>query len=104
MFLKLRRGKGSGAAEAKICQLTAVVERLSSTLIDSGMVKFIIDSGTTILSTIDSIVDALGAIPTILGVITSALAFKNVGKQSKYASLRIVTFHSCVKNCVGQKR
>lgn len=52
--------------EAKTNQFKASFEALSNTLINSNFVKFVLDSGTSILNLITKITDALGSIPTLL--------------------------------------
>ena len=55
------------------------MEHLSSTVVDSDLVKFFVDLGTTGVKAIDGIVNALGSLGTIgLGAGIFA-GFKNIG-------------------------
>lgn len=71
--------------EAKTKQLQAAWEQLSATLIDSDLPKFLIDTGTNVLSVLTSITDTFGAFPTLITGIAGALsATKNVGKGKMF--------------------
>lgn len=69
----------SESIEAHINTFKASWESLSQTIVDSKSIKSIVDLGTTILNTLDSIIEKFGTIPTLLGGITAVGAFKNVG-------------------------
>jgi len=62
------------SVEAKTNQFRAAFEGLSNELINSEFVKFIIDSGTTILDFLTKIVDKIGSIPVLLGTVSGSLA------------------------------
>jgi len=51
--------------EAKLGQLTAAFQSLSSTVIDSDLIKFFVDLGTTGTNSINNIIKALGDLGTI---------------------------------------
>lgn len=70
---------------AHINQFKAAFQELSSDLFDSDELKFFIDSGTTILSTLTQIVDTVGTLPTLLGVVAGAMSFKDFGREKKYS-------------------
>ncbi len=69
--------KWMDSAEAKIQKFKAQFESLSVSTFDTKDIKFLIDSGTTLLSIVEKIVDTLGTIPTIAGAITGILALKS---------------------------
>lgn len=50
---------------------------LANTVISSDFLKGAVDSATTLLSLLDSIVGKLGTIPTIIGAIAAAMSIKN---------------------------
>ena len=63
----------------KVSQFNSAVEQLSSTVVDSDLVKFFVDLGTTGVKAIDGLVNALTPLGTI-GLGAGLLAgFKNVG-------------------------
>lgn len=81
--------------EGKLAKFQNKLQQLESTFISNEAVKFIIDSGTTILSVVDSIIERLGGVPTSIGLIAGALsALKNVGKPNcatQYADGNIIS-------------
>ena len=65
------------------------MEHLSSTVVDSDLVKFFVDLGTTGVKAIDGLVSALTPLGTIglgAGLIAS---FKNAGREKCYPSYHI---------------
>lgn len=62
----------------KVAQFEAAFETLSATFIDSDLVKFVVDSGTTILDIITGLIDALGSLNTVAILASAALSFGNV--------------------------
>ncbi|WP_285945912.1 phage tail tape measure protein [Thomasclavelia cocleata] len=52
--------------EAKIQQFEAAFQSLSSTILDSGLLKWFVDFGTGTVKVLDTIVDKLGSLGTIL--------------------------------------
>ena len=65
------------------------MEHLSSTVVDSDLVKFFVDLGTTGVKAIDGLVNALTPLGTIglgAGLIAS---FKNAGREKCYPSYHI---------------
>ena len=63
------------------------MEHLSSTVVDSDLVKFFVDLGTTGVKAIDGLVSALTPLGTI-GLGAGLLAgFKNVGQAKMWACL-----------------
>ena len=57
----------------KIAQFQAAFEALSAAIIDSGLVKGIVDSGTAILNILTAIIDKLGALPSLLSTISATV-------------------------------
>ena len=73
----------------KISQFNSAIEQLSSTVVDSDLVKFFVDIGTTGVKAIDGLIESIGTLGTI-GLGASIFAgFKNVGKR------RSTMFHNC---------
>ena len=82
--------------DGKLQGLKTSFESLSNTVINSDLIKSLIDSGTTFLNILEKIIDKLrdsiGTIPTLLGSIATASAFKNVGgliNTPPYAPLQL---------------
>ena len=64
----------------KISQFNSAVEQLSSTVVDSDLVKFFVDLGTTGVKAIDGLIEKLGGLGTI-GLAGGLFAgIKNVGE------------------------
>lgn len=57
----------------RIAQFQAAFERLSSSIVQSDLVKDIVSTGTSILEILDKIINALGAMPSLISTITSAV-------------------------------
>lgn len=57
----------------RIAQFQAAFERLSSSIVQSELVKDIVSTGTSILEILDKIINALGAMPSLISTITSAV-------------------------------
>ena len=62
------------------------MEQLSSTVVDSDLVKFFVDLGTTGVKAIDGLVSAL----TPLGTIGLFAGIKNIGKTYKCTDFKII--------------
>ena len=65
--------------EAKTQQFEAAFQSLSNTILDSDLVKFFVDLGTTGVKAIDGLVNALGGLGTIGLLGGAGLGIKNVG-------------------------
>lgn len=63
----------------KLANLESNFQSLSQTIVNSDLIKFIVDSGTKILDTIDNIINSIGTIPTLLSSIAAVGVFKNAG-------------------------
>ena len=67
----------------KVSQFNSAVEQLSSTVVDSDLVKFFVDLGTTGVKAIDGIVNALTPLGTAAAIGGGILGGKNLGKVYK---------------------
>lgn len=67
--------------QGKLSILKASFEELSNTLIDSGFVKYIVDSGTDIAEATTGIANNLGTFPTLLAAITGIVSARNITKN-----------------------
>ena len=88
----------SRSIEAHINTFKASWESLSQTVMDSDFLKGIVDLGTTIISTLDSIIDKFGTIPTLLTSIATVGAFKNVGGTNKTRPFLYSHNFICIEN------
>jgi TP901 family phage tail tape measure protein len=71
--------------EAKIQQFEVAFQSLSSTVLDSGLLKWFVDFGTDTVKVLDTVVDKFGSLGTIgLGAGLFA-GFKNVGGDKMYS-------------------
>lgn len=66
--------------EAKTNQFKASFEALSSTVVNSDLIKFIIDSGTTAITVLDGIFKSFGGVGSALLNISSIIVLLNVPK------------------------
>lgn len=57
----------------RIAQFQAAFERLSSSIVQSDLVKGVVSTGTSILEILDKIISALGAMPSLISTITAAV-------------------------------
>lgn len=76
--------------EAKVLQLKAAWEELSQAFMDDSFLKGLVDTGTTVLSTLTKIIDTFGTLPTLLTVAAGAMSFKNVGELINQFQFRII--------------
>lgn len=73
-----------GSLEAKTQQFEASFQSLSSTILDSNLLKWFVDFGTGTTKTLDTIINKFGSLGTI-GLGTGLFAgFKNVGMAELY--------------------
>lgn len=63
--------------EAKTAQFEAAFQSLSDTILDSDTLKFFVDLGTTGVSALDSFIDKVGVLPTLLSSASIAKFIKN---------------------------
>lgn len=71
--------KWTDSIEAKTQRFQATYQSLSTTVINSDLVKFIVDSGTTILSILDKITGAVGALPAAGTLLGGILGLRGAG-------------------------
>lgn len=77
--------------QGKINQFKTAWQSLSNTILSSELLKFFVDAGTTILSTIDNITNSIGAIPTLIGLAFAGASIgKNVGELINQFQFRII--------------
>lgn len=65
------------------------MEHLSSTVVESDLVKFFVDLGTTGVKAIDGIVNALTPLGTAAAIGGIFASFKNAGREKCYPSYHI---------------
>ena len=65
--------------EAKTQQFEAAFQSLSHTILDSGLVKWFVDFGTGAVSSLDWVIDKLGALGSVSVLGAGILGAKNVG-------------------------
>ena len=63
------------------------MEHLSSTVVESDLIKFFVDLGTTGVKAIDDIVNALTPLGTATAIGGIVAGFKNVGQAKTWACL-----------------
>lgn len=73
-FDKLSKGINSHIADFK-----NAYEALSTTIVKDGLIKFVVDSGATILNTLTAIIDKFGTFPTLLASIGAVGSFNKIG-------------------------
>lgn len=66
--------------EGRKAKLQASFESISADIFNSDAIKGVISSLTTVLDLADKIVNTFGSLPTLIGTISAALSFKNVGE------------------------
>ena len=76
--------------EAKVLQLKAAWEELSQAFMNDSFLKGLVDTGTTVLSTLTKIIDTFGTLPTLLTIAAGAMSFKNVGELINQFQFRII--------------
>lgn len=70
------------SVQGRIDLLSASFETLSSNFISSDMMKGVINTATTLLNIVNSMVEGIGALPTLIATIATGLsAVKNVGRD-----------------------
>lgn len=71
--------KYMNSLQGHLDQLTASWQVLANTLINSDFLKGLISGATGFLDVINKIIDSIGTIPALAGVVSAALSFKNIG-------------------------
>jgi len=77
--------KRMDSINAKLEQIKANIQQFSSSFLDSNLVKFIVDLGSSGFSSLTAIVDKLGAIPAVLTAISASMSL--MGKTGGFFSL-----------------
>lgn len=65
--------------EASEARAAAAFQQFSSTILDSGIVKFAYDTQTGILGFLTAIIDKAGTLPVVMGAISGALSMGGMG-------------------------
>lgn len=65
---------------AKTKQFEAAFQSLSQSIMDSDMLKWFIDFGTGALNSLNSVVEKIGSLPTIMAGVGAVLGAKNQGR------------------------
>ena len=74
------------STESKIQGFKTAFEDLSDTIINGDFLKTAIDSGTKLINILDTIINDVGILPTLIGAIVGGLSFKGVGRpKTEYA-------------------
>ena len=73
----------------KVAQFKASFQALSNTIVNSDLIKGVIDGGTVVLDILNKIVSVLGSIPTLAASVSGALAFKNIGRTNSRPLFKI---------------
>ena len=60
--------------QGKMSQMSSAFQKLSGDLLDSGLVKGIVDIGTAVIDLTDDVVNLTGVLPALAGVLSSAFA------------------------------
>ena len=90
--------------QGKLSTLQSTFQSLSNTVINSDLIKFVVDGGTNILNILDKIIDKVGTLPTILGGVVAVLSAKNVGElQNKNTPVSIQPQIICIEDVTRLK-
>lgn len=90
--------------QGKLSTLQSTFQSLSNTVINSDLIKFVVDGGTNILNILDKIIDKVGTLPTVLGGVAAVLSAKNVGElQNKNTPVSIQPQIICIENVTRLK-
>ena len=88
-------GEYMNSITAHVNQFKAAFTSLSNTIVNSNLVKFVVDSGATILTVIDKIISAIGGLGSALlavGAVKSVVGVVSAIKALKVAGEAITTF------------
>lgn len=72
------------SVQYSIDQAKASLEELSNDFLSSDLLKGVINLGNSAIGFLDYIIDKAGTLPTLLGTVSAALSFKNVGRSKMY--------------------
>ena len=73
----------------------SAMEHLSSTVVESDLVKFFVDLGTTGVKAIDGIVNALGSLGTAAAIGGIVAGFKNIGRPKMFGLYKYADINMC---------
>ena len=71
------------------------MEHLSSTVVESDLIKFFVDLGTTGVKAIDGIVNALTPLGTAAGIGGIVAGFKNIGRPKMFGLYKYADINMC---------
>lgn len=75
------------SVQGKLDIMKAGFQTLSTNVISSEFLKGMITAGTDVLSLLNSIIEKIGVLPTLLGTVAGALSFKKVGRDKMFSLL-----------------
>jgi TP901 family phage tail tape measure protein len=76
----------------KIALYQTAFQKLSSTTIDSNLVKGVVDTGTAALTIIEKLISSLGTLPILIAAITTAISVKNnTGKVNMPTTWKVIS-------------
>ncbi len=78
----------------KTSQFESAYQSLSKTVTDSPALKAITDLGTKLIEILDTVIDKVGLLPTLMAGIAAKSAFKNVGHNKMLLCHKDITIHS----------
>lgn len=81
--------------QGKLENLESATQKLSKTLIDSDLVKFFVDLGTTGVKAIDGLVNALTPLGTAAGIGGIVAGFKNIGRPKMFGLYKYADINMC---------
>ena len=73
----------------------SAMEHLSSTVVESDLIKFFVDLGTTGVKAIDGIVNALTPLGTAAGIGGIVAGFKNIGRPKMFGLYKYADINMC---------
>ena len=79
----------------KVSQFNSAVEQLSSTVVDSDLVKFFVDLGTTGVKAIDGLVNALTPLGTLALGAGIFAGIKNIGRPKMFGLYKYADINMC---------
>lgn len=75
--------KYMASLQGHINQLSSAWQAFSNTFLKSNFLKGAVDTLTSIINLLDKLVNTINVVPTLIGAISTAMAFKNVGELIK---------------------
>lgn len=74
--------------------VSAKFQELANHVLDSSLLKGIVDTGGNVISVLDTIIDKIGMLPTLMSAIGAGLGAKNIGKP-----IQVYRFQKLSLNC-----